>query len=107
MCIRDSRAARPHRVRAESFPRPELFEQLRGDHAIIEGEHLAADLLALLVALAGDDHHVALARPRKRLLDRRSSLQLDLDRLSLDALEYFLDDRVVAAELLEPLRAGK
>jgi hypothetical protein len=50
-----------------------------GDLAVVERMDLAGDLLALLVALAGDQHHPTGVCVVDRGLDRRATVEVDLD----------------------------
>ena len=76
----------------------EPLELLAGDLAVVEGDLPAAlELLALLVALAGDHDEIAGRGPAERQRDRRPAVGLDLDALAAvggDPLEDLLDDRV-------------
>src|SRR3954452_18298543 len=68
-------------------------ERLAGDGDVVEGDLApAGELLALLVALAGDHEDVAGLGHLDRLLDRGAAVDLDLDA-RLAALEDRFDDR--------------
>ena len=62
-----------------------------GDVAVVERLDDAADILALLVTLAGDQHHVSGLGEADRALDRRAPVGIDLDA-GAGALEDVLDD---------------
>src|SRR2546425_1145838 len=68
---------------------------------VVEGQRAVAELLALLVALAGDDDDVALARALDRAGDRGAPVELDLD-VADDAGQDLVDDRlrVLAARVV-------
>ncbi len=56
--------------------RPPRRERLAGDHDVVERQHRVAELLALLVALAGDHDHVAAPGLADRPRDRRAPVGL-------------------------------
>ena len=85
-------------ARSRAAPGDETLELLAGDVAVVEGDLPAVlELLALLVALAGDHDEVAGLRPAERQRDRGTPVGLDhgaLAAVGRDALEDLLDDRL-------------
>ena len=73
-----------------SLRRPRRIRRLRSrgdDLAVVEREHLARDVLALLVALAGHDDDVAAPGPADRQVDRRRAVGLN-DHMSAVVLRH-------------------
>ena len=76
-----------------------------GDLTVVEREHLVADELIRLVALAGDDHHVAGLGERDPEADRRGAVGFDLDAATVavaDPGQDLVDDghRVLGARVV-------
>ena len=74
----------------------ELEQDRTGDLTVVERQHLVADELIRLVALAGDDHHVARLGERDPQPDRRGAVGFDLDAVTVavaDPRQDLVDDR--------------
>src|SRR2546423_14146951 len=70
-------------------------QRLPRHRGVVEGDLVAVrELLALLVALAGDDDDVAVGGQPDGLLDRRAPVDLDAHVLALDPRDDLGDDRL-------------
>src|SRR4029079_2469246 len=68
-------------------------ESLARDFPVVEGNGAVGELLALLVALACDDHDIPLPRPLERRRDGRRAVRLRF-RLAGHSRDDLVDDRL-------------